>query len=331
MDSFNFNTSESGSGELPENAMFRCDLPPFFPLSLGIHNAVDILQATFAVVSAMVGLPLNTYLFVIILKRKVLHQMSLFLSLQIIAVGIVYQAVIPVLILTSGIKGTWVFGEVFCNMAGMIHDGFAAFRFSMTLVLTIDRSVYIFWPDFYSKCGGKLAWFLSSCAWLFSLVRVIIPLYGILDCYTYIPTFKTCTTYSGCSKPCETFVAASITIISFTGIILPLGLYVIILIKMKQVIRQHDISQRNIQPAFVRLQRKKKILITVFLLLISVAGGTIPSAIFYIVSLFHRVINVTIFIVNMLVGRTFFNLIPVFDALVFTRMQKKTPAERGNR
>ena len=51
----------------------------------------------------------------------------------------------------------------------MIRDAFAMFRFSMTLVLTIDRFIYIFEPFFYSKHGGKLACFLFGCMWFMTL------------------------------------------------------------------------------------------------------------------------------------------------------------------
>ena len=323
-----FSTSGSGSGEPPENAsgaMYHCNLPPFLPPSLGIHDSINILQATIATATAIVGLPLNIYLFVLILKYKSLHQRSLLLSMQIIAVEIVYHAVVPATILTSAITGTWVFGEVFCNMTGMIHDAFAVVRFSMMLVLTVDRFIYIFWPHIYSQHGGKLVWSLSGCMWLLSLVRIIVPLYGILDCYNYIPTFKSCTVFSGCSKPCEYFVAASITFIVSSGVVFPLILYVFIFIKVREVTKQHEssISTENaIQQAFIRLQRHKKILITVFLLMISIAGGTAPAFTLYIVSSFYRVANKTIFIANMLIGRTFFNLIPVFDAITFTRLEE---------
>ena len=321
----------SASGELPDdfaaNVSFRCNLPPFFPPSLGVSDVINKVQATIAILTSLFGLPLNLYLFVIILKYKSLHQRALFLSLQIIAVEVVYHAVVPVTILTSGITGTWVFGEVFCNFTGIIHDAFAMFRFSMMFVLTMDRFIYIFGPFLYSKHGGKISWTLSSVMWSISLVRVIVPLYGILDCYTYIPTFKTCTVFSGCSKPCEYFAAASIGFIVITGVILPLLLYIIIFIKVKQITGQHTAITKNYlnnvklntQRAFVRLQHRKKILITVFLLLVSIIGGTTPAFTLYIVTLFYRVSNTTLFTINMLVGRTFFNLIPIFDAIAFTR------------
>ena len=200
-------------------------------------------------------------------------------------------------------------------------------RFSMTFVLTVDRFIYIFGPFFYSKHGGRVAWILSGLMWILSLLRISIPLYGLLDCYTYIPTFKTCTVFSGCSRSCEYFAAVSIGFIVTSGVILPLILYVIIFVRVKQILRRHTtISQnnsenvrRNIQQAFVKLQQRKKTLITMFLLMVSIVGGTTPAFTLYIISLFYRVTNRTIFIVNMLVGRTFFNSIPIFDAIAFTR------------
>lgn len=313
---------ESGDSLTPENVsgrMYRCNLPPFFPPSLGIHDSINKVQAGIAIATALVGLPLNIYLFVIILKYKSLHQKTLFLSLQIIAIEILYHAVIPATILASGITGTWVFGQVTCNLTGMVHDAFPMFRFSMTLVLTLDRFIFVFAPRYYRNHGGKLALVLSGCVWILSLVRALVPLYGVLDCYTYIPVFKTCTTYTGCSKSCEYFIAANVIFIVFTGIFLPLALYTIIFIQMRSVDRQEKVSQK--QPAVVRHQQQKKILVTVFFLMLSIAGSTAPATIFYIVSLFYRVANSTSFTFYMLVGRTLFNLIPVFDGIAFTRFE----------
>ena len=325
-----FTTVVNGSGleDLPENdTIFRCNQPSSFPPALGIHDSINQVQATIATATALVGLPMNIYLTIIILRYKTLHQRALFLSLQITIIEIVYHAVVPTTILTSGIMGTWVFGEFFCNVTGMIHDAFAMVRFSMTFVLTVDRFIYIFGPFFYSKYGGRVAWILSGLMWILSLLRICIPLYGLLDCYTYIPTFKTCTVFAGCSRSCEYFAAVSIGFIVISGVILPLILYVIIFVKVKQILKQHTtVSQnnsenvrRNIQQAFVKLQQRKKILITMFWLLVSIVGGTTPAFSLYIISLFYRVIDRRIFIINMLVGRTFFNCIPIFDAIAFTR------------
>ena len=58
----------------------------------------------------------------------------------------------------------------------------------------------------------------------------------------------------------------------------------------------------------------------VSLLLISIAGST-PAFTLYMASIFYRKPNKVLFIVNMLIRSTSFNLIPVFDSLAFTRHQ----------
>ena len=329
-------TSFAGSGNGTEingsTAELRCGLGPGIPEFLGIPDAINQVQAAIAILTAMIGLPLNIYLLVIILKFKSLrHQRSFKLSLQIIVIEIVYHLVIPLTIFTSGVSGKWLYGDVICNITGMIHDAFAMFRFSMTLVLTIDRFLYIFGPFIYAKHGGFMVWGLSLLMWFLSLVRVIVPLYGVLDCFAYIPTFKTCTAFAGCSYPCEVFVAVSISFIVFTGVVLSLILYIIIFIKVRHISKEYLrnnsvlslvnslIIKRNIQQAYIHIQRKKKVMVTVFLLLISIAGGTTPAFTLYIISLFYREPDAVIFVTNMLIGRTFFNLIPVFDAIAFTR------------
>ena len=306
---------------------YRCNLPPFFPPVLEIPEAVNIIQAFIAILAAVIGLPMNTYLFIIILKHPGLHQRSLFLSLQIIFVEILYQLVIPATILVSSINGGWIFGEVMCNITGMIHDGFAMYRFTMTSVFTIDRFISVYKPFF--KHGALVAWILSAIMWLITLIRVILPLAGILDCYTYIPTFKTCTAFTGCSDNCVYFVAWSAGLTLLTGVILPLLLYIPIYLIVHRIISYHKSIQISIQEeakanemirAYSYIQQHRKMFITVFLLFITIVGTT-PAFALYMASIFYKESNKVLFIVNMLIGRTSFNLIPVFDPLAFSRHQ----------
>ena len=310
---------------------FRCNLPPFLPPFLEISEAVNIIQAVIAVLCAVIGLPVNTFLFIIILKHRELHQRSLYLSLPIIFVEVLYHLVIPATILVSSIKGEWIFGEVVCSITGMIQDGFAMYRFTMTSVFTIDRFISVYKP--FSKHVGIIAWTLSAIMWLITFIRIVLPLPGILDCYTYVPTFKTCTAFTGCSDNCEYFVAWSIGLIIITGVILPLLLYVAIFFIVHRIMKYHKSIQTSIKAArkndsktnemnrvYNYIQHNRKRFITVSLILISIAGST-PAFTLYMASIFYRTPNKVLFILNMLIGRTSFNLIPVFDSLAFTRHQ----------
>ncbi len=164
---------------------YSCGLPPFFHPDLGVPEAVNVIQATIAVLAALISAPINIYLFIIILKYPELHQRSLLLSLQIITIEILYHLTVPITILISTINGTWVLGDILCEITGMIHDAFAMLRFTMTLVLTTDRFLSVYKPFFYSKYGGTVSWFLSAMSWVTTLVRIVLPLTGIC-LHTYI-------------------------------------------------------------------------------------------------------------------------------------------------
>ena len=311
--------------------IYHCDLPPYFPPILEIPEAVNIIQACIALLSAVVSLPLNFYLFIIIVKFPVLHQRSLYLSLQIIVVEILYHSLIPATILISTIHGEWIFGRVACNIAGMIHDGFALFRFTMTLVFTIDRFISVYKPFF--KYGGSIAWILSVIVWLITLIQVILPLSGILDCYTYFPSFKTCTAYPDCSDSCEISVGLNTGFAFLNGVILPLCLYVAIFFIIYKITRYHNMIKDSIKKgrkrdhkeskaicAYNNVQQNRKKFFTIFILLITIAGS-FPALPLYIASSFYTEGNSVLIIMNILIGRTLYTLVPFFDSLAFTRHQ----------
>ena len=139
--------------------------------------------------------------------------------------------------------------------------------------------------------------------------------------------------FTGCSDNCEYFVAWSVGLNFIAGVILPLPLYFAIFFTVYRIIKYHKSIQSSIEEArknkskvnemtrvynFIQHNRKK--FITGSLLVISIVGAT-PAFALYMASIFYRKPNKVLFIVNMLIGGTFFNLIPVFDSLAFTRHQ----------
>ena len=315
------------------NVTYDCGIAPTFPSFLQIPDAVNITQAFIAVLAAAIGLPLNIFLLVVIIKYAELHQRSLFLSLQIIIIEILYHLTIPLTILVSTIYGHWIFGNVVCNISGMIHDAFAMFRFTMTFVLTVDRFISVFKPFFYNRHGGLVSWTLSAVMWLVTLIRVVLPLTGILDCFIYIPTFKTCTVFPGCSDSCKYFAAWSIGLIVLTGVVLPLILYAIIFYIIRKITRYHVSVQASVRKGqrrqsevinetmkYRNVVNSRKKFVTASILLTSIIGTT-PAFTLYMATIFYQQPNRVLFIVNMLVGRTSFNIIPVFDSIAFFRHQ----------
>ena len=374
---------DSGDGSFSTNnsntSMFPCDLSPYFPPSLNIHPAISYVQVIIALIMGFTGFFLGLFVLFVIIKYKRLHQRMMYLAAQIIAVDLLYTFTIPPVIFTSGVAGTWLLGTAACNILGMIHDGFAIFRFLMTLILTLDRFVSVFWPFFHLTFPLCV---LISIVYLVSIARVIIPLQGILDCYLYVHTLKICTVFSGCSDSCFWLVVIHCIIILSFGMLLPLLLDAILFYKSKQVSR----SMRNIIPrngkqmtsstssstpqpkaadielksldqggegkdsdlsmsstvsiqtqppsiADTRLpsntfeetsasksrNRNVRANVTMFILLMSVIGCTAPAFILFFIQFSTLRTSPVLFIINMLLGRTFFNLIPVIDKIAIMR------------
>ena len=114
----------------------------------------------------------------------------------------------------------------------------------------------------------------------------------------HFPSFKTCTAYPGCSNSCKLSVGFSVAIVSLSGIILPLCLYVAIFFIVCRITRYHDMIQDSIKKgrkreckeskvthAYKIMQKNKKKFVTIFILLIIIAGST-PALPIYIASAF---------------------------------------------
>ena len=392
------------------NSSYRCDLPPVFPTDLNIPQAINYIQATIAITTGLIGCLLNVLLLFMIIKYKSLHQRLMYLALQIVLVDLLYTVTIPPVIFTSGITGEYQFGDFMCNILGFIHDFFAIFRFTMTLILALDRFISVFCPFFYMRNSFRLICVLLVMVYIVSFVRVILPLSGIMGCFLYVHTQKTCTAFSGCSDGCLILiVCSSLFIVSF-GMISPLILYVILFCKTRSLKKKFELgsyipsltkpfdaithnnfpdksvssgtestsfqdseymclgetgmclelqpndgqcndkslhsseeSVKNIraepeyqQPTNVASlseekqgERKKHISVlsgtntrtnvTMFILLMSVVGCTTPAWSLYVIQFLYSEPEPVLFILNMLVGRTFFNLIPIIDALAIIR------------
>ena len=393
---------------------YRCDIPPFFPPALNIPQAINYIQATIAITVGLVGCLLNVLLLFMIIKYKSLHQRLMYLALQIVLVDLLYTVTIPPVIFTSGITGGYQLGDFMCNIIGFIHDFFPVFRTTMTLILALDRFISVFCPFFYTRNSFHLICVLLVMVYIVSFVRVILPLSGIMGCFLYVHTQKTCTAFSGCSDGCLILLVCTFSFTVSFGIIFPLILYIILFCKTRSLKKKIELgsivpsltkpfnaiahssnlnspdkrsvlnnissgtsfrgnekclgetgtglelqpnggqcndkslcspeeSVKNIraepeyqQPTNVvslseekQGQKKKHISVlsgtntktnvTMFILLMSVVGCTTPAWSLYGIQFLYLKPEPVLFIVNMLVGRTFFNLIPIIDALAIMR------------
>ncbi len=217
-----------------------CFIPP-----LTTPPAVNYIQACVALLLGVTGFLTNLLILVLIGRYKRLHQRLMYLGLHIVVIDLVYTLTIPPVIFTSGVVGEWLLGDAMCNVLGVVHDFFAMFRFAMTLVLAVDRFTSVFWPFFYELHSVYLIMALVIGTYVVSVLRVLLPLDGVFSCFEYIPTFKTCTAYSGCSEKCFWLVVVNVVTIIIFGVILPLVLYIVLFCKTKAIKRKLGVVGRS--------------------------------------------------------------------------------------
>ena len=321
-----------------EAVNYTCGLPPDFPPSLGIPVAVNYVQGVIALVTGILGLTLNAFVLMIIMKYRSLHQRLMYVAVQIIVVEILYSLTVPPAIFVSSIAREWLLGDAMCNILGIVNDGFAYFRFMMTFILTLDRFVSVFHPFVYERNSKKILFSLLALVYITTFFRVFLPITGVLGCYVYVSTNKICTAYSDCSTGCYYFVLLSIICIVFFGVAIPVCMYMVLFFKAYRVRkksrcalttdeisiksdedrRQSVISvDTTVRP--VSNDRSFQVTLTMFILLMSVIGCTSPAFVLYFVQFVTLHKNSTFFILIMLLGRTSFNSIPVVDAIAIMR------------
>ena len=226
------------SQETPTNT---CVLPTRLPSS--IHPAVDYVQASVVLVTMVLGISTNAYVVFLVGRYKMLQKMAFFLTLQIIVAHLIFSCtVLPFMFVTS-LLGEWRLGDFMCQFLGSIHDLVITSRYLLTLVWTMDRVISVFCPFFHMQHGGKVAIGNSVLSWIFSVVRVVTSLRGVLNCTNYVPAFKMCSGAPFCSSVCQAHTVFFATVLAVFGVVIPFFLYVMLFLKA-------NVTKRKIRKLF---------------------------------------------------------------------------------
>ena len=102
------------------DANYTCSFPSdflenFLP-SLNISPAISYVQASIALVTGIVGLLLNAFILIIIIKYRSLHQCPMFIEIQITIVEMPIHYLF-LLQSVSGIARDWLLGEAMCYIS----------------------------------------------------------------------------------------------------------------------------------------------------------------------------------------------------------------------
>ena len=303
----------SADGNSTTLSEFRCGIPPYLPAS--VPAVVDSIQAAIVLAVAILAVLLNGTVVFLVAAFRNLHQRSFFLALQLNISHIIFATTVMVSIFVSAVTRRWLFGEALCQIIGMLHDGLIRVRFLLTLVFTLDRLLTVCAPFYYAKHGGKISAAMSAVVWIVIFIQVTLSLRGGLDCYAYLPTFKTCTAVV-CSDACQANTLLFVALTYFFGGVVSFGLYLILFWKAKKL-------KRRIAPLEYQEQRAKherRVRTTYLILFITLVGCTTPPFILFIIQFtITGMAPSSLLILHILVGRTTLYLLTVADPIVIMR------------
>ena len=293
-------------------AFGRCGIPPTLPPD--VPAAVDYAYAAIVLLIAISSTLLNGFIVCLVARHKTLHQRTFYLSLQINVLHLIFSCTVLVAVFVSASVGEWIFGDFMCQIVGFMLDTYASVRFLLMFVLALDRYFTVFLPFFYAKHGSHAAIVFSLAVWIVSVVRMSLAFQGVLDCYTYVPTFSVCTAVLKCSKQCEIFIQSTFSVTILLGGFVPLFLYIGLVWKARRLQKRLTLTDADTN------KHERRAIITFAILFASLLGCSVPAFILYMLTfVLSGPPDPAFLAVQKLVGRTFFFSLTIVDAVAIMR------------
>ena len=300
------------------------------PIPTNVANVLRYIQVAYYVICLPFGVLLNLFVTVIILRNKNLQNITFILALQVCVGDMINAAIVFPTSAANAIADRYVFTG-FCTTIGFAVFYLRIVRIYLMLVLVLDRFCSVFMPFWYQRNKMKVVVPLSLGAWSWAFIIAIIPVRGILDCYSFQRNTWACVPTNGCRNrnACSTYNSTSIAlsnVCNITGLVL----YSILFYKAKKLRNKIALApQSNTDSAGEReaaaekLKHERRANITFLVLFLALVGVGIPPFTFFVVG---RPIITTLgvvphpaYIVAGVIGRAFYPLLTIVDPIVVMR------------
>ena len=239
--------------------------PVTLPYSHTFSTTVRVLEGVFFAFNAVVGTLLNGLVIFLVARYKKLQKYTFLVTLQVVALNLMIS-LLCLLSMANVVANRWWLGSHVCAAVGVFFVTTTVTRAFLMFVFVIDRFLSIFWTFSYPKYRTRVSVALSVASWLISFIIALIPVPGMLDCYSFRETSQLCVLNSGCSSSCTLFISVVLGGISLLLSILPICFYAALYCKA-----------RKMQEKMPAMKGAWKATTTFFLLFLTVFVLTLPS------------------------------------------------------
>lgn len=303
-------------------------------IPINVETTIRYVQAVFYIITLVVGVMTNVFVVVLSLCFKKLQNVTFLLGLQV-CVGDMFNALIILPTSTvNAIANRFVFTGL-CSVFGFALFSLSLVRIYLMFVLVLDRFCNVFMPFWYQRHRIRLVLPLSLGAWFLALVIGVVPIKGLLDCYSVVRIGWVCYPHQGCKFPgkCLAFTWTALLLTNLSSVV-SIVLYFILFCKAKKIRNQVGIAPQpgllteEERSAIIQIsKRERKANVTFFLLFLALIGITLPPV---TISFIGRVIigeanrPTAYTVVEILAGSLMFPLLTIIDPLVIMRNEDFT-------
>ena len=300
------------------------------PLPSNIANVLRYIQTTYYIVCFPFGVGLNLLVILLVLRYKRLQNITFYLALQVLVFDLINALIVFPTSAANTIADRYVFTGL-CTTIGFIVFYLRIVRIYLMFVLVLDRFLTVIMPFWYQRHRVKVILPLSLGAWTVSFIIALIPVRGILDCYSFQRNTWACVPTNGCNhrNECSVYNSTAIALSNFCNVT-SLLLYAILFIKARQIRNKIFIlhepesrSQEERAAATQKIKQERRANVTFFVLFLALAGVSFLPFIFFVVG---RPIITSLGIVPHpgytiagVIGRSMYPLLTIIDPIVIMR------------
>ena len=200
------------------------------PIPESVENVLRRIQALYYIFNLVLGVFLNLLVIVLTFTLKgykTLHSCLVFRCVLVTCTlpTSAANAIAGRFVLT-GLCSLFGFGQFFLGLA----------RTYLMFVLVFDRFCTVIVPFWYLRHRIRMVLPLSLGAWMLAFVVALIPVKGLLDCYSVVRSGWACFPNQGCKhqEECLSYIWTTI-ILSNTSSVVSLIMYLILFCKAKKL------------------------------------------------------------------------------------------------
>ena len=193
--------------------------PPYSEVEVWLR-AVHSVVAVVLMVASLAG---NCLVLWVVIRNKELQYRSILASMGAVAVNIAFAVFTGPQVVAGSVTGEWPFTEDGCVAVGFVTNGIFYVRWMNTLLIAIDRLLYIVTPFWYERNSKAVLILLTVLVWTIPFISNAPS--AIYRSYSYRSTFTLCAINCENDNACYSTYILLFAAYMIIGMLLPIIIY----------------------------------------------------------------------------------------------------------